>query len=86
MALALARMRRRGFELAELTEKLHDKGIEISAPTLSRYPNAWRRQKAKRQAPALLNGQGIAICLFLLVISLVPLLAEYGRADYTGKP
>ncbi len=49
LAPTLERMRRRGFELAELTEKLHDKGIEISVPTLSHYLNAFRRQKAKRQ-------------------------------------
>lgn len=47
-APTLERMRRRGFELAELTEKLHDQDLEISVPTLARYLNAWRRQKATK--------------------------------------
>ena len=34
LAPTLERMRRRGFELAEQTEKLHDKDIELRVPTL----------------------------------------------------
>lgn len=48
LAPTLGRMHMHGFELAELTEKLHDKGIKISVPMLCRYLNAWRRQKAKK--------------------------------------
>lgn len=44
----LERMRRRGFELAGQTEKLHDKDIELRVPTLPVSPRMGR-QKAKRQ-------------------------------------
>lgn len=40
----------------------------------------------EKASPAQFSGQGIAVCLFLLATSPVPLLAEYGRAGYTGKP
>lgn len=42
--------------------------------------------KKGKAHPAQSNGQEIAVCLFLLAISPVPLLAEYGRAGYTEKP
>lgn len=46
-------MRGRGFELAELTEKLHDKGIERDVPMHSRYLSTsadGRRRKGKKSS------------------------------------
>lgn len=56
MALAdtLERMKKRGFEMPEIVQKLHEKGIEIRPQTLAKYLAEARRQKdarkAKRQA------------------------------------
>lgn len=56
MALAptLERMKKRGFELAEIVSRLHDKGIEVKPQTLAKYLAEARRQqearKNKRQA------------------------------------
>lgn len=56
MALAptLERMKKRGFELAEVVARLHDKGIEVKPQTLAKYLAEARRQqearKSKRQA------------------------------------
>lgn len=84
LAPTLERMRRRGFELAELTEKLHDKDFEISVPTLARYLNAWRRQKAKRQDTPRPGEQTAAATLIASSArESPPLLAGCGRAGYT---
>lgn len=56
----LERMRRSGFELAELTEKLHDKGIEISVSTLSRYLNAWRQNALQKSSKNFSCSQNIS--------------------------
>ena len=37
LAPTLERMRKRGFEVQELVERLHEKGIEVKAPTLAKY-------------------------------------------------
>ena len=56
MALAptLERMKKRGFELAEIVSRLHEKGIEVKPQTLAKYLAEARRQKevrkTKRQA------------------------------------
>ncbi len=51
MALAptLERMKKRGFELAEIVTRLHDKGIEIKPQTLAKYLAEARRQKEARK-------------------------------------
>ncbi len=51
MALAptLERMKKRGFELAEIVSRLHDKGIEIKTQTLAKYLAEARRQKEARK-------------------------------------
>ena len=48
LAPTLERMRKRGFELPEIVEKLHEKGIEVKAPTLAKYLNECRRGKGKK--------------------------------------
>ena len=54
LAPTLERMKKRGFELAEIVSRLHDKGIEIKPQTLAKYLAEARRQqearKSKRQA------------------------------------
>lgn len=51
MALAptLERMKKRGFELAEIVAKLHDKGIEVKPQTLAKYLAEARRQQEARK-------------------------------------
>ena len=53
LAPTLERMKRRGFDTQELVERLHEKGIEVKAQTLTKYLTEVRRgregQKAKRQ-------------------------------------
>lgn len=42
------------FELQDLVEQLHEKGIEVKAPTLAKYLSEFRRRKEKkRDTPAL---------------------------------
>ena len=48
LAPTLERMKKRGFDIQELVEKLHDKGIEVKPPTLAKYLNEFRRGKAKK--------------------------------------
>jgi len=56
LAPTLERMRKRGFDAQELAEKLHEKGIEIKAPTLAKYLNEFRREQARKtDRPAPLN-------------------------------
>lgn len=54
LAPTLERMKKRGFELAEIVSRLHDKGIEVKPQTLAKYLAEARRQqeakKSKRQA------------------------------------
>ncbi len=52
MALAptLERMKKRGFELAEIVSRLHEKGIEVKPQTLAKYLAEARRQKESRKA------------------------------------
>lgn len=57
LAPTLERMRRRGFELAEQTEKLHDKDIELRVPTLPGISTHGTAEGEKaRHTPAQLNG------------------------------
>ena len=53
LAPTLERMKKRGFDTQELVERLHEKGIEVKAQTLTKYLTEARRQresqKAKRQ-------------------------------------
>ena len=48
LAPTLERMKRRGFDMQEIAEKLHEKGIEVKAPTLAKYLNEFRRGKGKK--------------------------------------
>lgn len=48
LALTLERMKKRGFDITELVEKLHEKGIPVKAPTLAKYLNEFRRGKGKK--------------------------------------
>ena len=45
LAPTLERMKKRGFDITELVEKLHEKGIPVKAPTLAKYLNEFRRGK-----------------------------------------
>ena len=47
MAPPLERMKKRGFDTQEIAEKLHEKGIEVKAPTLAKYLNEFRRQRGR---------------------------------------
>ena len=44
----LERMKKRGFDIQEIAEKLHEKGIEVKAPILAKYLNEFRRGKGKK--------------------------------------
>jgi len=48
LAPTLERMKKRGFDIQELAEKLHEKGIEVKPPTLAKYLNEFRRGKEKK--------------------------------------
>ena len=61
LAPTLERMKKRGFDILEIAEKLHEKGIEVKPPTLAKYLNEFRRGKelkkdtprpSKKSAPA----------------------------------
>ena len=52
LAPTLERMKKRGFGIQELAEKLHEKGIEVKPPTLAKYLNEFRRGKGKRKDTA----------------------------------
>ena len=49
LAPTLERMKKRGFEMTEIIEKLHEKGIKIKAPTLTKYLAEARRQREGRK-------------------------------------
>ena len=48
LAPTLERMKKRGFDITELVEKLHEKGIPVKAPTLAKYLNEFRRVRGKK--------------------------------------
>ena len=45
LAPTLERMKKRGFDTQEIVEKLHEKGIEVKAQTLTKYLTEARRQR-----------------------------------------
>ena len=49
LAPTLERMKKRGFDTQELVERLHEKGIEVKAPTLAKYLSEIRRRKEKKR-------------------------------------
>lgn len=49
LAPTLERMEKRGFEVQELVERLHEKGIEVKPQTLAKYLNEFRRKQGKKQ-------------------------------------
>ena len=49
LAPTLERMKKRGFDTQELVERLHEKGIEVKAPTLAKYLSEFRRRKEKKR-------------------------------------
>ena len=50
LAPTLERMKKRGFDTQEIVEKLHEKGIEVKAQTLTKYLTEARRLKESRKA------------------------------------
>ena len=49
LAPTLERMKKRGFDTQEIVEKLHEKGIEVKAQTLTKYLTEARRQRKGRK-------------------------------------
>ena len=49
LAPTLERMKKRGFDVQELAEKLNEKGIEVKPPTLAKYLNEFRRGKEPKK-------------------------------------
>ena len=49
LAPTLERMKKRGFDTQEIVERLHEKGIEVKAPTLAKYRSEFRRRKEKKR-------------------------------------
>ena len=49
LAPTLERMKKRGFDIQELAEKLHEKGIDVKPPTLTKYLNEFRRGREKKK-------------------------------------
>ena len=49
LAPTLERMKKRGFGTQEIVERLHEKGIEVKAPTLAKYLSEFRRRKEKKR-------------------------------------
>lgn len=49
LAPTLERMRKRGFDVQEIAEKLHEKGIEVKPPTLAKYLNEFRLGKDRKK-------------------------------------
>ena len=49
LAPTLERMKQRGFGTQEIVERLHEKGIEVKAPTLAKYLSEFRRRKEKKR-------------------------------------
>jgi hypothetical protein len=48
LAPILERMKKRGFDIQEIAEKLHEKGIEVKPPTRAKYLNEFRRGKDRK--------------------------------------
>ena len=48
LAPTLERMKKRGFDTQEIVEKLHEKGIEVKAQTLTKYLTEVKRQREGR--------------------------------------
>lgn len=57
LAPTLERMKKRGFDVQEIAEKLHEKGIEVKPPTLAKYLNEFRRGKDKKTDTPPPSGQ-----------------------------
>lgn len=58
LAPNLERMRKRGFDVQEIVERLHEKGIDVKAPTLAKYlaearrqPEGWKKEKRDTPPP-----------------------------------
>ncbi len=49
LAPTLERMKKRGFDIQEIADKLHEKGIEVKPPTLAKYLNEFRRGKERKK-------------------------------------
>lgn len=49
LAPTLERMKKRGFDLQEIVDKLHEKGIEVKGPTLAKYLHEFRRGKDRKK-------------------------------------
>lgn len=49
LAPTLERMKKRGFDVQALVERLHEKGIDVKPPTLTKYLNEFRRKQGKKQ-------------------------------------
>lgn len=49
LAPTLERMKKRGFDTQKIVERLHEKGIDVKAPTLAKYLSEFRRQKQKKK-------------------------------------
>ena len=49
LAPTLERMKKCGFDTQEIVERLHEKGIEVKAPTLAKYLSEFRRRKEKKR-------------------------------------
>ena len=49
LAPTLERMKKRGFDTQEIVERLHEKGIEVKAPTLAKYLSEFSRRKEKKR-------------------------------------
>ena len=50
LAPTLERMKKRGFDTQEIVERLHEKGIEVKAQTLTKYLTEARRQREGQKA------------------------------------
>lgn len=50
LASTLERMKKRGVDTQEIVEKLHEKGIEVKAQTLTKYLTGARRQREGQKA------------------------------------
>lgn len=60
LAPTLERMKKRGFDTQEISEKLHEKGIEVKPPTLAKYLNEFRREKGRKKDKVDTPGTNIA--------------------------
>lgn len=49
LAPTLERLKKRGFSTRELVERLHEKGLDVKAPTLAKYLNEFRQRKRRKK-------------------------------------